>query len=138
MKLGYIRLMDREYPLCFSYRAAQAVEEAFGSLEAMAEQVEHEKLSVSVPATDTMLGILMEAGRVYTEANGGEVPPPIKCRPSDLLPANNIRELRKAFACIVNDSEREVEVEEEPGKNGEATQDEEVLRGCTTTEPEQG
>ena len=135
MKLGYLELLGQKHPLCFSYAAAAELEEAFGSLEAMGDQVDSEKLSVSVPATNTLLEVLMKAGRIYAKAMGEELPPELPCKPVELIQANQRREVIVAFRTITGHSAREVETE---GKNAEATQGEEQLRGSISTQDEQG
>lgn len=134
MKLGYLELLGQKHPLCFSYAAAAELEEAFGSLEAMGDQVDSDKLSVSVPAINTLLEVLMKAGRIYAGAMGEELPPKLPCKPVELIQANQRREVIVAFRTITGHSTREVET---AGKNAEATQGEEPLRGSTTTGPGQ-
>lgn len=131
MKLGYLELMGRKHPMCFSYAAAAELEEAFGSLEEMEAQVFDDKLSVCVPATNTLLEVLMKAGRIYAQAMGEELPPALPCRAVDLIPANDKNAIRAVFATITGDARREVEVK---AKNAPATQGEEALRGSITTE----
>lgn len=134
MKIGYLELMGQKHPMCFSYSAAAELEEAFGSLEGVEAQVFDDKLTVCVPATNTLLEVLMKAGRIYAKAMGEELPAPLPCRPVDLIPANDKKAISAVFATISGDAKREVEVK---AKNVPATQDEEALRGSTTTVPGQ-
>lgn len=134
MKLGYLELLGAKHPMCFSYAAAAELEEAFGSLSGMEEQVFSDKLSISVPATNTLLETLLKAGRIYAKAMGEELPAPLPCRPVELIPANDKRAISAVFTTIAGDAKREVEVQ---AKNAPATQDEEALRGSITTEPAQ-
>lgn len=134
MKIGYLELMGQKHPMCFSYSAAAELEEAFGSLEGMEAQVFDDKLTVCVPATNTLLEVLMKAGRIYARAMGEELPAPLPCRPVDLIPANDKKAISAVFATISGDAKREVEVK---AKNAPATQGGEALRGSTTTAPVQ-
>lgn len=134
MKLGYLELLGQKHPMCFSYAAAADLEEAFGSLSGMEEQVFSDKLSISVPATNILLETLLKAGRIYAKAMGEDLPNPLPCRPVDLIPANDKRAISAVFTTITGDAKREVEVQ---AKNAAATQDVEALRGSTTTAPAQ-
>lgn len=130
MKLGYIELLNQKHPMCFSYAAMAELEEKFGSLEAMDEQLDSPKLSIYVPAVNALLETLMKAGRTYAGAMGEELPPPLPCRVVDVISLDDKREIISAYRTITQDSKREVEVAE---KKQEATQAAEQLRGCITT-----
>lgn len=130
MKLGYVELLGQKHPMCFSYTAMAELEEHFGSLEAMEEQLGAEKLSIYVPAVNALLETLMRAGRIYASAIGEELPPPLTCKVVDVISLEDKREIITAYRTITGHSKREVEV---AAKKQEATQAAEQLRGCITT-----
>lgn len=130
MKIGHIELLGQKHPMCFSYAAMAELEEVFGSLKDMEEQLDSNKLSVYVPAVNTLLETLMRAGRVYAAAMGEELPPALPCRVVDVISIDDKREVIAAYKVITKDSRREVEV---AGKNAGATQGEAALRGSITT-----
>lgn len=134
MKLGYLELLGQKHPMCFSYAAMAELEESFGSLTAMEEQLDSDKLTVYVPAVNTLLETLLRAGRVYATAMGEELPPALPCRVVDVISIDDKREVLTAYKVITQDSRREVEVQ---AKNAAATQDVEALRGSITTAPGQ-
>lgn len=132
MKVTYIELLGERHPLCFSLAASEALDEAFGGLDKMTEALSGGSLSQIAKAADTVLQILMKAGRVYCGARGDTLPPPLTCRPADLLDVRDGSTVRLILAAISGDSEREVEAA--PKKDG-AARDREAPRGSTTTEP---
>jgi len=85
MKVTYIELLGERHPLCFSLAASEALDESFGGLDRMTQALSSGSLSQTAKAVDTVLQILMKAGRVYCGARGDELPPPLPCRPADLL-----------------------------------------------------
>lgn len=119
MKVSYIELLGEKHPLCFSLAAASEVTEAFGGLENMSKSLSLDDIGKAAKAIDAVLTILMRAGRIYVKASGGELPPELPCRPSDLIDVTDGSAIRAIFETIRTDSDREVEAEV---KNGEATQ----------------
>ena len=122
MKLHYIELLGRQHPLCFSLAASEDVEAEFGSMKAMFDEMTSGDAARVAKATDKVLRILMKAGRVYASACGEEVPPPLPCRPADVIDAGNREEISKVTTAIIDairgDTARTVETQR---KNGEAT-----------------
>lgn len=118
MKITYIELLGKRYPMVFSFAATEKLEERFGSLEAMSVELHCDSLSRISKAVDAVLTILMEAGRIYCAEAGMDAPPPLKCRPVDLIDPTDPSTMAIIYSAMENDSRREVEVE---GKNVEAT-----------------
>lgn len=119
MRVSYIELLGAKHPMCFSLTAATELDEAFGGLDAMSEQIQSGGLAARAVAINKTLEILMRAGRIYASASGMELPDPISCRPADLIDVTDGSAVRAIFSAISGDMEREVETVE---KNGEATQ----------------
>lgn len=135
MKVGHIELEGVQHPLCFSLAAADELTEAFGDLQAMEDALTSDNVSTFARAMDTTLAALMRAGRIRAQEVGEELPPPIRCRPIDLIGVNDRRAIIAIYTTIAKDSKTEVEVDE---KNVRATQGEGQLRGFTTTDTKQG
>ncbi len=111
MKVNYVQLGDGEKrPVCFSLSAIEELEEEFGSLDAMRQGL----VEGSVKAINRVLEIMLRAGNTYCAAMGMDCPPPLKCRPSDLLDSGDTAIVHDIFAVIRNDTERGVETK---GKN---------------------
>ena len=118
MKITYIELLGEKHPLCLSLAAAQAIDEAFdGGLSQMQEEVLSASTGRQAQAIDTVLQILLKAGRTYVSACGEELPKPLPCRPADLIDVRDQTVITTLFDALSNDTKREVEVEE---KNVEA------------------
>ena len=111
MKISYIDLGDKERrPVCFSLSAIEAIEDEFGSLDAMREAL----VAGKVKAINRVLEIMLDAGQKYCSAMGTECPLPLKCRPGDLIDVRDSSVISAIFDAIAGDSERAVEVK---GKN---------------------
>lgn len=107
MKLSYIELGDGEKrPVCFSLSAIEAIEEDFGSLDAMRDGL----TNGSVKTINRVLEIMLEAGHNYCVGMGMDCPPRMKCRPADLIDVREDGVIKDIFAVISGDSERTVEV----------------------------
>lgn len=119
MKLTYIELLGQKHPLCFSLGAAEALTEAFGSIENLDKEIGSKDVGRIAKATNTLLEILLKSGRVYASAMGEELPPELPCRPADVIDVRDKSVLADAMAAIRGDTKREVETE---SKNTEATQ----------------
>ena len=85
MKIGYIKLAGEKHPLCFSLSATEEICEKFGDLSGMGEALDSKNEATRLNAVDSVLSILMKAGRRYCEVIGEELPPPLPCRPADVL-----------------------------------------------------
>ena len=106
MKLSYVQLGGEKHPVCFSLSAIEAIEEEFGSLDEMREGLS----KGSIKAINSVLEIMLDAGRAYCVGMGMEVPTKLKCRPSDLIDVTDSEVVHEIFAAISGDSERAVEV----------------------------
>lgn len=135
MRVTYIELLDQRHPMCFSLAASEALDEAFGGLERMQEELQSGSVGRVAKAADTVLAILMQAGRIYASARGEELPEKLPCRPADLIDASSKEAVQAIFSAITGGTEREVET---VPKNGEAAPDPAAPRGSTTTEPGPG
>lgn len=118
MKVTYIELLGQKHPLCFSLKAYEEVLASFGSMDALYATLTSSDLTDIIRGLDELLPILMRAGRLYASAIGEQLPPALKCRPSDVLDARDPAALGAVIASIKNDTARTVET---VPKNGEAT-----------------
>lgn len=118
MKLHYIELLEEKHPLCFSFAAAEELDEHFGGLDKMADELTSKDIKRVAKAIDKVLTEMLKAGRIYAGAMGVDLPNPIRCRPSDLLSPKEGMALRAIFAAIKGDSARKVKIQ----GNAEATQ----------------
>lgn len=106
MKLSYVQLGGEKHPVCFSLSAIEAIEDEFGSLDAMRENL----ASGSIKAINSVLEIMLDAGRAYCIGMGMDCPPKLKCRPADLIDITDTDIVSDLFAVISGDTERTVEV----------------------------
>lgn len=120
MKVTYIELLGQDHPLCFSLAASEKILEQFDSLEDMSEAVTGKDLAKKVHAIDTVLQILMQAGRIYVHALGETLPPELPCRPSDVIDIREPKAVQAIFEAMTAGVKRTVEIEQ---KNGKATPD---------------
>ena len=118
MKVNYIELLGQRHPLCLSLSGAEALSEAFGSLEKMGELLDSQDVSRMAKAVDTILTILLKAGRIYADALGEKLPPELPCRPSDLIDVRDRGAVEAIFAAMRADAGRDVEA---APKNAAAT-----------------
>lgn len=118
MKITYLELLGEKHPLCCSLTATAELEEAFGSLEQMAEALTRGGIRARMETVNQTLEILMRAGRVYVQAEGGALPEPLPCAPSDLMDVTDGEAIKAIFSTISGDTRREVETE--PKKEGAA------------------
>ena len=111
MKLSYVQLGDGEKrPVCFSLSAIEDIQDAFGGLDEMRDGLVSGKIKV----INTVLEILLRAGEAYCKGMGIDCPPPLKCRPADLIDATDASIVTQIFEAINDDSERSIETQ---GKN---------------------
>lgn len=118
MKVSYIELLNKRYPLCFSLAASEKISDEFGGFEEMQQQLSGKDTGKLAKAIDKVLMILMDAGQTYCKMAGIECPPPLECRPADLIDISDPESIRAIFSAISTSNEREVEV---ASKNAEAT-----------------
>ena len=119
MKVSYIELLGKQYPMCFSLKAATEMDEAFGGLESLGKRLQTGSLAKQMAAINKALEILMKAGRTYAAAAGMEVPDSLPCSPAYLIDVTDGAAVKAIFSAISNDTEREVET---VPKNAEAAQ----------------
>ena len=119
MKISTIELLGKQYPMCFSLTAAAEMDEAFGGLETLSEQLTSNRIGMVARTVNTALEILLKAGRTYAALNGMEVPDPLPCAPADLIDIRDGKAVKAILSAISGDTEREVETEV---PNGEAAQ----------------
>lgn len=106
MRVSYITLGGEKRPVCFSLSAIEDIEDRFGSLDKMRDEL----TSGKVKSINAVLEIMLRAGQAYCEAVGEECPPPLKCRPGDLIDVTDNNVVHDIFAAITGDTERTVEV----------------------------
>lgn len=111
MRVSYIELLGARHPLCFSLAAVDAIEDAFGSMEAMSEELGSGQIGRIARAADTVLSILLKAGRIYCSACGEELPLALPCRPADVIDVADNDTIKTIFQALKGDSRREVETE---------------------------
>ncbi len=133
MKTGKIEIGGKEYLLCFSTRVMRACSERYGGIgnidKALLEGTEARMMDESF----WLLAAMMDAGARYARLEGIETPPPLSyddlydlCGVDDLLGMKT-----KIFETVANGNEREIETEQEKGKNGETTQTDSVQGGTS-------
>lgn len=111
MKLNYIQLgAGEKQPVCFSLSAIEDIEDEFGSLDKMRDALVKGK----VKAINKVLEIMIKAGRSYCLGMGLDCPPPLICRPADLIDVRDASIVTEIFSVISDDTDRSVEVK---GKN---------------------
>lgn len=120
MKVTYIELLGQKHPMCFSLGASEQLDELFGGLENMDAELHSGNVARVARATNTVLEVLLKAGRIYVSATGEDLPPPLPCRPADLIDVTDKTYGSAIHNTISGDSAREVET---VSKNAEATQD---------------
>lgn len=119
MKVTYIELLGKQHPLCFSLAASEKLDEAFGDLDRMQAELFSGNVKRVVKAADTILQVLLNAGRIYMSACGEPLPDPLPCRPADVIDVADQSAINAIWASIRDDSKQEVATET---KNAEATQ----------------
>jgi hypothetical protein len=114
MKISYINLLGKDYPLCFSLSATEKLTEEFGSMEQMQSAIKDS----SVKSICTILDVLLEAGQKYCKVAGIDCPPPLPCRAGDVIDLSDPEAVTAIFHAISAGNERTVEAVE---KNAVAT-----------------
>lgn len=120
MRVNYIELAGKKYPLCFSMAATEAICEQFGSTDQMFEAIKSEDVLGRLRAFDSVLEILMDAGRKYCKLIGEEVPEPLQGRPADVIDMSDPQALSAIFTAFGADAETKIET---VSKNAAPTQD---------------
>lgn len=111
MKISYINLCGKDYPLVFSLAATEKICEEFGDLDGMQKALDSDNMVKKLSATDRVLSILMDAGHVYCSAMGIEVPEKLPCRPADVLDISDPSAISSIFKAIASDTKRDVETQ---------------------------
>ena len=110
MKLHYLNIGGEKRPACFSLSAVEEIEDEFGSLDKMVEDLNKGK----VKTVGKVLDIMLKAGTAYCAGMGIECPPPLKCRAADIIDVTDADVIKEIFSVMNGDAERTVEVK---GKN---------------------
>lgn len=121
MRVTTIELAGHEHPLCFSLSATEALIEEYGSLDQMVETLDGSDTVAQIRAVDTVLSILLDAGRRYYETMGFDLPPALNGRPGDVIDITDPSAVQAIFATMKKDAERKVEAA--PSKNGKPRRD---------------
>lgn len=120
MRVNYIELVGKRFPLVFSMSATEDICDAFGSTEAMFEAIGAADVKRRLQAFNTVLEILMRAGRKYCQLMGEEVPDELPCRPADVIDMSDPDAMTTLFSVFSNDAETTVET---VSKNAVPTQE---------------
>lgn len=107
MKIGYIELGKEKHPMCFSISASEQICEEFGSFDGMAKALDDKDTAKRLSAIDSVLSIMMDAGRKACDVMGEEIPPPPAFRPADVIDISDA--LDAIYGTISKDSARTVE-----------------------------
>jgi len=110
MKVSYIELLGRKYPLCFSLAASQKISDEFGGMDKMQEALGSGDIGKMAHAVDVVLSTLMDAGQIYCRMANMECPEPLSCRPADVIDLSDPEAIKTIFAAMAVGSERDVEV----------------------------
>lgn len=116
MRIGYIELCGEKHPLCFSLSATEEICQQFGDLSNMGKALAETDVAKHLHAVDSVLSILMRAGRRYCEVIGEELPPPLPCRPADVIGLGDKSAIEAIYATINDDNARTVEAKPKKGK----------------------
>ena len=110
MKISYIELLGKKYPLCFSLAASEKISDEFGSMEKMTKSLKSNDFGTMAKTVDAVLTALMDAGQIYCRMANIECPPPLECRPADLIDLSDPTAIQAIFEAMAVGNEREVEV----------------------------
>lgn len=115
MRITYLTLGETKYPMCMSLTSIERIEEEFGGLEQLMEALTYSgagSLTNVIRAAETVLGIFLEAGRVYSTSLGETVPPLPDCRITDMLGMDDGLDFAGLVGSVISSStEREVEAD---------------------------
>lgn len=117
MRLHYLELLGQKHPMCFSAAAAEALDEHFSGLDKLVSALTGRQVGIRTRALDKVLSELLRAGRTYACAMGEDVPPPLPCRPAELVGAADTEVILAVLETIREDSDRRVRTQ----GNAEAT-----------------
>ena len=115
MKIYHIEMVGKKYPLVFSATASEKLKDYFGNMSEDAVN------SIGMKDINALLGILMDAGRLYCKLTNVDCPDPLECQPTDVLDVAELTGVVKLIQDVITGgNEREVEVAD--SKNMETTQ----------------
>lgn len=117
MKITYINLMGKDYPLCWNLEVGAKLQEQYGDIDSLMEALRGESIRAMINTLDALL----EGGQNYCKVAGIECPPPLPCSVGSVIDISDTSAVAEAFKAINAGSEREVEVVE---KNAAATPEE--------------
>ena len=118
MKLHYIELLEKKYPLCLSLTAYIDLMERYKGVGGLGNALESKDDAVVAKTLEDVLTVLMQAGRLYAGYIGEEVPPELPCRLGDLVDARDPAIIRLVYQTMRSDTTRTIEA---TTKNAEAT-----------------
>ena len=135
MRTGTIEVNQKRYLLCFSARVIRACTERYGTLEAIDKALKADKEAQVMDECFWLLSQMMQAGSRYASLQGIDNPKPLQVDDLyDLCGVDDLMHLKASiFETIENGTQRNIEVETEPEKNGEATQPDLSLSGISGT-----
>jgi len=133
VRTGKIEINGKEYLLCFSARVVRDCVERYGNIEsifqALSKGTETERMGESF----WILAKMIDAGARYARLEGIENPQPLdQDTLYDVFGADDLMEIRtKIMGTVISGGEREIETEQETGKNGETTRQDSVSGGTS-------
>lgn len=114
-----IELAGRRYPIRMSLMAAKRLTEQYGSLDAISNIAER-PLNEQVDMINSILKVMMDAGRAYCRISGEDCPPELECEPAELIDTTAAETVKTIVAAMSGDTARTVETAPDP-KNAGAT-----------------
>lgn len=123
MRTVSIELSGTKRTLCFSMRVMRACTERYGTFSGLYKAISSEDEKLALDEALWVLAQMMQAGDRYAKENGLDNPPPLTV--DELLDSTDFSDyvqLRGAITQTITEGSR-AHVEVEPGKNGEATQE---------------
>ena len=114
MKIHYIDLIGKKYPLVFSATAQENLKNYFGGVDTADS-------GFGIQNINGALEILLDAGRLYCNLMGIDIPEPLPCKPSDVLDITELTELVTLIKDVITEGQKQ-EVEVAEPKNAEVTQ----------------
>ena len=133
MRTGTIEIDKKRYLLCFSARVIRDCTERYGKLERIDEAMNDDDEAKMMDECFWLLSQMMQAGSRYASLQGIDNPKPLQVDDLyDLCGVDDLLHLKvRIFETIESGTRREIEVETEPEKNGEATQPDLPLSGTS-------
>ena len=129
MRTVELSIAGQERILCFSVRVMRACTERYGSFAGVYKAMAAENETECLDSVVWLLAQMMQAGDRYAKANEMDNPAPLS--EDDLLDhcdLSDFVQLRGTITQAISAGNR-TNIEVEPGKNGEATQENQPLSG---------